>query len=134
MELLLEEHGETIIYGLVGIMMVLLICSLCFGTWQKIMPSYRTECSRTNDGFNIYKEQQSPTIQADEVIYAAYKSTSFNCKDYIVAKDYRGVDISNAVKIYGDVNLLKKGIYKLRCTVMAQNKLTCTKFINVIVE
>ena len=52
----------------------------------------------------------------------------------IKAKDYTGKDISNKIKVYGNIDLKKKGIYKLKSVVKSDNGLACTKYINVIVE
>ena len=81
MEVFLEEHGESIIYGLIGLVMVV-------------------------------------TITAD----------------YIRARDYRGDNITDKVKVYGKVDVNQKGVYRLRCTVISYFNLACTKYINIIVE
>jgi hypothetical protein len=134
MELLLGEHGETLLYGIIGIMMVLLITNICAEKWQKITPEYKAGISKDSGTFLSGYTQQFPTIEADEVLFAEYKNTEFNYRDFITAKDCNGKDITENVKIYGDVDVFQKGLYKLRCVVVAENSLACTKYVNVIVE
>lgn len=133
MESLLEKHGEVLIYGIVGVIMVLMVFGICNSKWKKIMPEYKLEKSKDNSNFIENNIGKSPVIEADEIVYANYKSDSFNCMDYIKAKNSSGKDITSMVKVYGKVDTYKKGIYKLRCTVF-DNQSTCTKYINVIVE
>lgn len=134
MENLLGEHGETLIYGIIGIVVVLIICSVCESKWKNMTPEYKTYISKNNSKFIEENKDKYPVIEADEIIYAKYKAENFNCKDFIKARDCNGKDITDRVKIYGTINTFEKGIYKLRCVVMSDNQLACTKFINVIVE
>ena len=50
------------------------------------------------------------------------------------ARDYRGGNITDKVKVYGKVDINQKGVYRLRCTVISYFNLACTKYINIIVE
>ena len=134
MELLLGEHGDTILYGIVGVVLVMLVCTICSGKWKELTPEYKVSASKSSREFIEGNAGKFPSIEADEVIFADYKDEKFNCKDYISAKDYNGNDITENMKVYGDVNVLKKGLYKLRCVVVADNSLACTKYVNVIVE
>lgn len=134
MENLLSEHGETLIYGIIGIMVVLIICSVCESKWKNITPEYKTNISKDNGKFISENKNKYPVIEVDETIYAQYKTEDFNCRDFIKAKDCNGKDITDRVMIYGTIDTFRKGIYKLRCVVMADNQLACTKYINVIVE
>lgn len=134
MENLLGEHGEVLIYGIVGIVVVLIICSVCESKWKNITPEYKTNISKDNGKFISESKDKYPVIEVDEIIYAQYKKENFNCKDFIKARDCNGKDITERVVIYGTIDTFKKGIYKLRCVVMADNQLACTKYINVIVE
>lgn len=134
MENLLGEHGETLLYGIIGIVVVLIICSVCESKWKNITPEYKTNISKDNGKFILENKDKYPVIEVDEIIYAQYKAENFNCKDFIKAKDCNGKDITDRVVIYGTIDTFKKGIYKLRCVVMADNQLACTKYINVIVE
>ena len=127
MEVFLEEHGESIIYGLIGLVMVVTITAVISRGIVNIVPDYKKELSR-NNSYQIEKnEYKYPTIIADEVIY-------FNYMDYIRARDYRGGNITDKVKVYGKVDVNQKGVYRLRCTVISYFNLACTKYINIIVE
>ncbi len=133
-EVFLEEHGESIIYGLIGLVMVVTITAVISRGIVNIVPDYKKELSR-NNSYQIEKnEYKYPTIIADEVIYADYGDTTFNYMDYIRARDYRGGNITDKVKVYGKVDVNQKGIYRLRCTVISYFNLACTKYINIIVE
>lgn len=134
MELLLGEHGETLLYGIVGAIVVTVICSICSVNWKKITPNYKNTVNKSNGEFIADNQGHYPIIEADEIIYADYQNENFDCRDYITAKDYEGNDITGNLDIYGVVNVFQKGIYKLRCVVVAENQLACTKYINVIVE
>lgn len=134
MDGLLGEHGEVIIYGIIGMIMVLLICFICENKWKDITPDYKTNVSKNSSNFITENKDKYPVIEADEIIYAGYKSENFDCRDFIKAKDCNGKDISNCVKIYGTIDTFKRGIYQLRCVVMSENQLASTKYINVIVE
>lgn len=134
MDNLLEEHGEALIYGIVGIVLVLIICFVCENKWKNLTPDYKTDISANSSDFINKNKNGYPVIEADEIIYADYKTKNFNCKDFIKAKDCDGRDITDKVEIYGIINTFKRGVYKIRCVVMAENQLTCTKYINVIVE
>lgn len=134
MELLLGEQGETLLYGIIGTIVVVVICSICSVNWIKITPNYKNTVNKNNGEFISNNQGKYPVIEVDEVIYAEYKNEKFDCHDYITAKDCNGNDITADVNIYGVVNVWQKGIYKLRCVVVAKNQLACTKYVNVIVE
>ena len=133
MSFLLGEHGETLLYGVVGVIVVVLICVVCNGKWKSISPNYKTELSPSNKEFAQGAKDRYPVIESDDVIYADYKDTDFVFRDYIKAKDYTGKDISDDLKIFGSVDVLKKNIYRLKCVVHSNN-LVCTKYVNVVVE
>jgi hypothetical protein len=115
-------------------MMVFLISTVCFGTWQKITPAYHTKKEKSNQEFRKDNQGKYPTIETDEVIYADYQNAKFNFRDYIRAKDWNGRDLTDRVHVYGSVDVFQKGIYKLRCVVVSDSQLACTKYVNVIVE
>ncbi len=130
---MLGEHGEAILYGVVGIMLVCLICLVCNGKWKSMSPNYKTELSPSNREFKNSAQDKYPVIESDDVIYADYKDTSFVFRDYIKAKDYTGKDISDDVKVFGSVDVLRKSIYRMKCVVRSNN-LVCTKYVSVVVE
>ena len=134
METLLNEHAEALIYGIIGIIMVIIICSVCVDKWNKITPQYKTDISKNSSKFIKESTGKYPIIEADEIIYTEYKNEKFNCRDFISAKDYDGKDISERINIYGKVDTFKRGVYKIRCVVTSERQLACTKYINVIVE
>ncbi|MFR7761998.1 MAG: hypothetical protein ACLU1S_02970 [Eubacterium sp.] len=134
MENFLSEHGEIILYGLIGIMVVVITCGLCKNKWNQITPEYKNEKSQSNEKFLKESKDKYPVIEGQEVIYLEYLSKEFDYSKYIKAKDYTRKDISNKIKVYGNIDFEKKGIYKLKCVVKSDNGLTCTKYINVIVE
>ena len=133
MSLFIGEHGEAILYGVVGVILVCLICVICNGKWKSITPSYKTELSPSNKEFANSARNRYPVIESDDVIYADYKDTNFVFRDYVKAKDYTGKDISDNIKIFGSVDVLRKNVYRLKC-VVRDNNLVCTKYINVVVE
>ena len=130
----LGEHGEMILYGIVGVMMVLLITTVCLNQWKTISPAYYKKMEKSNADYQKEYQGKMPFIEADEVIYAEYKKVNFNCKDYIRAKDWDGKDLSERLNIYGTVDVFRKGIYQLRCVVVSDSQQICTKYVNVIVE
>lgn len=134
MNLFLQEHGEALVYGIVGVILISIICTVCTGKWKELTPKYRTDINKSNKEFNEENRNKYPVIEADEIIYATYKDREFNYKDYIVAKDFDGKDISEKIKYYGEVNVFKRGIYKLKCVVKSTSEMVCTKYINIIVE
>lgn len=75
-----------------------------------------------------------PKIDADNVIYAEYKDNGFVIKDHVVARDYDGSDISDMVKIYDNIDVNNKGIYRAKCVVKNGNNLMSVKYISVVVE
>ncbi|MCR5737791.1 MAG: hypothetical protein K6G64_09090 [Eubacterium sp.] len=134
MDHFLGEHGEMILYGIVGVMMVLLITTVCLNRWKTISPAYHTKKEKSNADYQKEHQGKMPFIEADEVIYTEYKKVNFNCKDYIHAKDWDGKDLSERLNIYGTVDVFRKGIYQLRCVVVSDSQQICTKYVNVIVE
>lgn len=133
MSLFIGEHGEAILYGVVGVILVCLICVICNGKWKSISPNYKTELSPSNREFADSAKDRYPVIESDDVIYADYKDTGFVFRDYVKAKDYTGKDISENLRIFGSVDVLRKNVYRLKC-VVRDNNLVCTKYINVVVE
>ena len=133
MSLFLGEHGETILYGIIGVMLVVIICLVCNAKWKYLTPSYKTEHSPSNREFISEAKNKYPQIESDDVIYADYKDTDFVFKDYLKAKDYAGNDISDDIKVFGSVDVTRKDVYRLKCVVRSNN-LVCTKFVNVVVE
>ena len=134
MDLLLGEHGATLLYGIVGTIVVMVLCAICANNWGKITPNYKDTVNKSNETFIENNKKKYPVIEADEIIYADYANESFDYRDYIHARDYDGKDITDNLNMYGTVNVFKKGIYKLRCVVVSENQLTSTKYVNVIVE
>lgn len=134
MNLFLQEHGETLVYGIVGVFMVCIICTVCTGKWKDIAPKYKNQTNKSNKEFNQNNKDKYPVIEADEIIYATYKDEEFDYRDYIVARDFNGEDISRKIKYYGEVNVFKRGIYKLKCVVKSTSEMICTKYVNIIVE
>ena len=134
MQLLLGEHGETLIYGVIGFVIVIIICSICFEKWKSISPAYKTSTENNNGNYIRNNQGKYPVIESDEVIYADYKNEKFDFRDFICAKDFDGTDLTDRLKIYGSVDVFQKGVYKLRCVVVSNSRLFCTKYVNVIVE
>ena len=132
MEILLKEHGEVLMYGIVGVIIVIVVCYICGTKWKSVSADYNTVKSKNSSHIKVDYEQY-PKIVVDEVIYADYKNTGFDYGDYIKATNCKGQDISDKLVIYGTVDVLKKGVYKLRC-VVTDNQLVSTKYVNVIVE
>lgn len=134
MDLLLGEHGEALFYGIVGTIVVIVLCTICGNNWKKISPTYKNTVNKSNEKFIENSKGKYPVIEADEIIYADYKNKNFDYRDHISAKDCTGKDITESLNIYGTVNIFQKGLYKLRCVVVAENQLASTKYVNVIVE
>ena len=131
---MLQEHGEVLVYGIIGVMVVFMICLLCDNQWKEITPEYKTAVSKDNSTFIHENENKYPVIEADEIIYAGYQTENFQCKDFIKARDCNGKDISEKVQIFGTIDTFRRGIYPLKCMVVDDNQLACTKYIHVIVE
>ena len=134
MDSFLGEHGDVLIYGVIGLTVVLLISFICENKWKDMTPDYKRMVSKNSEGFRKQNKDKYPIIEVDEIIYAEYQTENFNCRDFIKAKDYLGRDISDDVRIYGKIDTFRRGIYQLRCVVMSENQLASTKYINVIVE
>lgn len=134
MDSFLGEHGEVLIYGVIGLTVVLLISFICENKWKDMTPDYKRMVSKNSESFRKQNKDKYPIIEVDEIIYAEYQTENFNCRDFIKAKDCFGRDISHDVRIYGKIDTFRKGIYQLRCVVMSENQLASTKYINVIVE
>lgn len=134
MNLFLQEHGEALVYGIVGVILISIICTVCTGKWKDITPKYQTDTNKSNKEFNENSKDKYPIIEADEVIYADYKDKDFDYRDFIMAKDFNGEDISKRIKYYGEVNVFKRGVYKLKCVVKSTSEMISTKYVNVIVE
>ena len=56
MEVFLEEHGESIIYGLIGLVMVVTITAVISRGIVNIVPDYKKELSRSNS-YQIEKNE-----------------------------------------------------------------------------
>ncbi len=134
MILFIQEHGETLVYGIVGMFLVLIICTVCTGKWKELSPKYKTQTNKSNKEFSKDIKDKYPIIEADEIIYATYKDTYFDFRDYISAKEFNGTDITEKLKIYGEIDVFKRGVYKLKCVVKSASELITTKYVNVIVE
>lgn len=134
MHLFLQEHGEALLYGITGTFIVFIICVFCTGKWKDIVPQTVEKVNKSNKEFNKNIQDKYPIIEADEIIYATYKDERFDYRDYIVAKDYDGSDITSNIKFYGEVDLYHRGVYKLKCVVKSASELISTKYVNIIVE
>lgn len=134
MDSFLGEHGEVLIYGVIGLTVVMLISFICENKWKDMTSDYKRMVSKNSESFRKQNKDKYPIIEVDEIIYAEYQTENFNCRDFIKAKDYLGRDISDDVRIYGKIDTFRRGIYQLRCVVMSENQLASTKYINVIVE
>lgn len=134
MSTFLQEHGEALLYGIIGVFILFIVCTICTGKWKDLVPGYKNNVNKSNKEFRENIEGQYPQIIADEIIYATYKDEEFDYRDFIKAKDCNGLDITNKIKYYGNVNVFKRGIYSLKCVVKSANELVSSKSINVIVE
>lgn len=67
MELLLGEHGETLYYGIIGIIVITVICSVCPLSWSKIMPYYEKVPNEYISQFIDDNTEEYPTIEVDGV-------------------------------------------------------------------
>lgn len=130
----IEEHGEALIYGIIGVLVVVLICFICDNKWSKITPDYKNNNSKNSGNFISINTNKYPIINASDIVYADYMDSSFDIKKYISAKDYSGKDITEDIDIVGSVNVSRKGVYRLKLVVVGTNELTANKYINVIVE
>lgn len=134
MELFLGEHGQTIQYGIIGVIIISLI-NVIFTTGLKdIMPNYYQSHSMTNKGFVEKNKKKCPVIDCDEVIYVNHLGNDSDFLKEIKATDCNGNDITKSMKIYGTVNANYRGVYPIKCIVRSDNGLKCIKNINVIVE
>lgn len=134
MEIFLEEHGESVLYGIVGFIMILTIYGIInIGIWG-MLPDYKNDTSNNNVEYVEKIKNKCPTITAAEVIYVKYRDETFNCIDYIKARDYTGKDITDKVVIYGNIDVNTRGVYKLKSSVKSDLGLKCVKYLNIIVE
>ena len=62
MENFLSEHGEIILYGLIGIMVVVITCGLCKNKWNQITPEYKNEKSQSNEKFLKESKDKYPVV------------------------------------------------------------------------
>lgn len=134
MEQMIGEYGEALLYGSVGIFIVILICNICVRKWAEIIPDYKNIVSRDSEEFITKNKDKFPTIDGEEVIFADYRNEKFNYKEFITARDFDGKDLTDRIRVYGSVNVFQKGLYRLRCVVVSDSSLVCTKYVNVIVE
>lgn len=134
MNLFLQEHGEALIYGIVGIFLISIIFTVCTGRWKELVPSYKTDVNENNQNFKENIKDKYPTIIVDDVIYANFNDAEFDYKDYIKAKDYDGKNITSKIKYYGTVDVFTRGVYTLKCVVKSASDLVTSKTISIIVE
>ena len=94
MENFLSEHGEIILYGLIGIMVVVITCGLCKNKWNQITPEYKNEKSQSNEKFLKESKDKYPVIEGQEVIYLEYLSKEFDYSKYIkvILSFYIGIE------------------------------------------
>lgn len=134
MDNFLEEHGEILIYGIVSIIMIILICNVCQDKWSMLIPEYNNKQSKNSSDFIRKNFKKYPVIQAEDIIYVECMNEKFDFRKYVTARDCNGMDISSRLIMYGKVDTSKAGIYKIKCRVSDDRELSCTKYINVIVE
>ena len=134
MSLFLNEHGEAILYGIVGGLLVVVICLILNSRWKGITPEYKTERSPSNKSFVQSSKGKYPKIDVDNVLYADYRDENFVIRDHINARDYDGRDITDQVKVFDNLDVNNKGIYRAKCVVKNANNLMSVKYINVVVE
>ena len=49
-------------------------------------------------------------------------------------KDYDGKDITDKLKIYGDVDVFHRGVYNIKCIVRGESGIKSIRNMNVVVE
>lgn len=98
------------------------------------MPTYNCERSNTNREFSVEYKTKCPVIEGDDVIYVTYLDKSFNVTNLISARDYDGKDITDKLKIYGDVDVFHRGVYSIKCIVRGESGIKSIRNMNVIVE
>ena len=52
----------------------------------------------------------------------------------ISARDYDGKDITDKLKIYGDVDVFHRGVYNIKCIVRGESGIKSIRNMNVVVE
>ena len=134
MDNFLEEHGEILIYGIVSIIMIILICNVCQDKWRMLIPEYNNKQSKNSSDFIRKNFEKYPVIQSEDIIYVECMKQKFDFRKNVTARDCNGRDISSRLIMYGKVDMSKAGIYKIKCRVSDDRELSCTKYINVIVE
>ena len=127
MEVFLSEHGQTIQYAVIGVIIVALISIITNTSIKKIMPTYNCEGSNTNREFSEEYKKKCPIIVGDDVIYVTYLNQ-------ISARDYDGKDITDKLKIYGDVDVFHRGVYNIKCIVRGESGIKSIRNMNVVVE
>jgi hypothetical protein len=98
MDNLLGEHGEALVYAIIGVIVVIVICYVCENKWKDITPEYKTAISKNNSSFINSNKYNYPVIEADETIYVEYETNNFSCIDFIKATDCNGKDITDKQK------------------------------------
>ena len=48
--------------------------------------------------------------------------------------DYDGKDITDKLKIYGDVDVFHRGVYNIKCIVRGESGIKSIRNMNVVVE
>lgn len=134
MEVFLSEHGQTIQYAVIGVIIVALISIITNTSIKKIMPAYNCEGSNTNREFSEEYKKKCPIIVGDDVIYVTYLDKSFDVTNQISARDYDGKDITDKLKTYGDVDVFHRGVYNIKCIVRGESGIKSIRNMNVVVE
>lgn len=134
MQLFLNEHGEALLYGIIGTLTVALIGVVLVTKWKTITPVYNVAISSDSSSFANANKDKHPSIQVGDIIYADYNDASFDVSQHIKAKDWDDKDITSNVKTYGQVDVSKKGIYRVKCLVTNDYSMVCTKYVSVMVE
>ena len=119
MEVFLSEHGQTIQYAVIGVIIVALISIIRSNTNREFSEEYKKKC---------------PIIVGDDVIYVTYLDKSFDVTNQISARDYDGKDITDKLKIYGDVDVFHRGVYNIKCIVRGESGIKSIRNMNVVVE
>lgn len=132
MELFLTEHGDSLRSAITGILVLIIIMTI-FTNLYGIMPVYDTYQESDNSEFTHKIIDSSPVIEGDEIVYVEFMS-DFNIKDWIVAKDCDGMDITDKVTVQGMVDTTKRGLHTLYIKVIGTKGYTTRKKINVLVE
>lgn len=121
------------------LILVLVVISVLIGsvtTWFVTNEMYMNNSLKIASvkQLDVNKELMSkeyPKIQAKN-LRVKYKS-NFNISSYVTATN-NGVNISNKLKFYGNVDTYIRGIYVVRCVVINDLGLKTVKNIQVVVD